>query len=60
MGKGTIGAHLYFMAILFLIGRIAGTVFSGIEGAVAKHTVQMLDSLVAGIIFTVPIFKIPI
>ena len=57
MRKSTVSADLYgFIPFLLKFG-ISGTVFKPVQRAVAEKTVYLLDSVMAGVIFTCGILK---
>jgi hypothetical protein len=57
VGKGAFGTHLYLSPITLFVGWLARTGLPVIKGTVAKQTVYIFYSLMAGIIFTFPICK---
>ena len=60
MRKSTVYTGLYGFISLFPVFRVSGTVFQPVEWAVAEKTVNLIRSLVAGIILAVPVFKISV
>jgi hypothetical protein len=57
MGEGTVGTHLDGAAVLFAELRLSGAMLPVIQRTVAEQTVKILKSLMAGEIFTIPVFK---
>lgn len=57
MHEGASGAYLNPSAAGLLIGRMSGAFLPGIEGAVAKQAIQLLNTFVAGIIPALPVLK---
>ena len=60
MGKSTVYAGLYgFIPFLYKL-RVSGAHFHPVQRAVAKKTVNLIASLMAGIILTVSVFEISV
>ena len=57
MREGAVSTDLEPFALMFPVFRLSGTVFPGIQGAIAKQAVKVLKTLMAREIFTVPVFK---
>ena len=57
MRERTIGAYLYCLSIFFLILGITGTIIQPVHGAITEETINLIYTLVTGIIFTFFIFK---
>jgi hypothetical protein len=57
MGKGTVGAHLDGAPVLFAELWFSGAMLPVIQRTVAEQAVKILKSLMAGKIFTIPVFK---
>jgi hypothetical protein len=51
--EGTIRTNLDFSSLLFKIGRISRTLLQTVHGTITKQAVQLLQALMAGIIFTI-------
>ena len=60
MGKGAVGADLEPAPVLLPVFRLPRTVFPAIERTVAEQTVELLQSLMTGEIFTISVLEISI
>lgn len=60
MGESTVNAGFDDFIALLLKLRVSRAVFKPVERAIAEKTVNLIRSLVAGIILTVPVFEIPV
>ena len=53
----TIGAYLYLLPILFFVFRITRAIDKRIHGTITEKAVNLLQSLMAGIVFTICVLK---
>ena len=57
MGECAVGTDLYLFAVFILVFRIPRAVFKPVQGTVAEKAVYFFDPFMAGIVFTIRIFK---
>jgi hypothetical protein len=57
MRERAIGAYLYRLSIFFLILRITGAIIQPVHGAITEETINLIYTIMTGIIFAFFIFK---